>query len=86
MIPCCVGAENSNEEEVVDNILTIYDNVAHHLINGQQNIRHVYLKLTMGKPVKIGEKAEEVQKESKEKLVKKEEKTKQVSEEKEKKK
>lgn len=60
MVPCFIGREDGKDEEMADNIMTIYDNVLHHLPNGQQNIRHVYLKLTMGKPVKAGEKVEEV--------------------------
>jgi len=71
MVPCTVGKEDSKDEEVVDNILTIYDNVLHHVPNGKQNIKHVYLKLTMGKPVKIGEKEEEAKEEKVKEKVKK---------------
>ena len=71
MVPCTVGKEDSKDEEVVDNILTIYDNVLHHVPNGKQNIKHVYLKLTMGKPVKIGEKEEEAKEEKVKEKIKK---------------
>jgi ribosomal protein L1 len=54
MIPCMVGKEDSKDEEMVDNIITIYENVVNALPNGNQNIKNVYLKLTMGKPVKVG--------------------------------
>jgi len=52
-IQCVVGKEDSKEEEVVDNILVIYDGLIHHLPGGKNNIRNVLLKLTMSKPVKL---------------------------------
>lgn len=52
-IKCMVGKEDSKDEEVVDNILTAYDAVIHHLPNGRNNIKDVLLKTTMGKPKKL---------------------------------
>lgn len=51
-----VGMEDSNENEVVENVMTIYNTVINSLPNGTHNIKNSYLKLTMGKPIKIGEK------------------------------
>lgn len=63
MIQVGVGKENMNDEEIMNNIKTIYDNVIRHLPNEEQNIDSVYLKLTMGKSFKIGErKKEEIKK------------------------
>ena len=59
IIQCSVGKEDSSEEEVADNAMTIYSTVLQALPNEKQNIKDVYLKLTMGKAIKIGEKAEE---------------------------
>ncbi len=51
-----VGMEDTNDNEIVENVMTIYNTVMHSLPNGTHNIKNSYLKLTMGKPVKIGEK------------------------------
>jgi len=55
MVQVGVGKENMKDEEIVDNIKTIYDGVIHRLPNEENNIESVYLKLTMGKPIKIEE-------------------------------
>jgi len=49
-----VGKENMPEEEVIDNIISIFNNIIHHLPSEKNNIRNVLLKLTMGAPVLIG--------------------------------
>ena len=53
MIQCIVGKEDMKYEEVSDNICTIYEGIVHHLSAGKDNIRSVFLKLTMSKPVKM---------------------------------
>jgi len=53
MIQCIVGKEDSKEEEIIDNILVVYDGLIHHLPGGKNNIKNVLLKLTMSKPVKL---------------------------------
>ena len=53
MIQCIVGKEDMKDEEVSDNIWTIYDGLIHHLSAGKDNVRSVFLKLTMSKPVKL---------------------------------
>lgn len=52
-VQCVVGKEDGKEEEIVDNILVIYDGLIHHLSGGKNNIKNVLLKLTMSKPVKL---------------------------------
>jgi large subunit ribosomal protein L1 len=54
-----VGKEDMGDEEIVDNIMTIYNNLIHALPNEKHNIKDVYLKLTMGRAFRIGKKAEE---------------------------
>ncbi|MBD3163589.1 50S ribosomal protein L1 [Candidatus Woesearchaeota archaeon] len=49
-----VGKEDTEENKVVDNVVTIYNALAHALPNDVHNIKDAYLKLTMGKPFKIG--------------------------------
>lgn len=58
MVQVCVGNEKMKDEEVVDNIKTVYDQIIHHLPNEINNVKSIYLKTTMGKPVKYGEKVE----------------------------
>tara|TARA_Y100000310_G_scaffold58160_1_gene53424 strand:- start:1413 stop:2060 length:648 start_codon:yes stop_codon:yes gene_type:complete len=48
-----VAKEESKDEDIADDILAIYDQTVHHLPAEQQNVKSVYVKLTMGKAVKI---------------------------------
>jgi large subunit ribosomal protein L1 len=48
-----VGKEDQSDEEIIDNVMTIYGAMLKNLPNEEQNVKSVYLKLTMGKPVKI---------------------------------
>jgi len=52
-LQCIAGREGQAEEQIIDNILTIYQTTLKNVPNEAQNIKNVYLKLTMGKPVKI---------------------------------
>ncbi|MFC1733001.1 50S ribosomal protein L1 [candidate division KSB1 bacterium] len=53
LIQCAVGNEKMDDKEIIDNVMNIYNNVIHHLPNERNNIKSVYLKLTMGKPVEL---------------------------------
>ena len=77
VVQCSIGKEDLNEEELVDNIMTVYNALVHALPNEKHNIKNAYLKLTMGKAFMIGEKKEEeaekpIKKESTEKKSKEE--------------
>ena len=50
-----VGKEDMKDEEIVDNMLVVYESVRETLPQKKQNIKNIYLKMTMGSPVKIGE-------------------------------
>lgn len=52
-LQCLMGKENQPEEEIIANILTVYNAVVKQLPNEVQNVKNVALKLTMGKPVKL---------------------------------
>jgi large subunit ribosomal protein L1 len=52
-IQFAVGKDDMNETEIAENISTIYNQLLHHLPAEKNNIKSVYLKLTMSKPVKI---------------------------------
>lgn len=48
-----VGKESAKDEDMAEDILSIYSQIVHHLPAEQQNIKSVYVKLTMGKPVRL---------------------------------
>lgn len=50
-----VGREDMKDEEIIENVLAIYDVVMTSLPQKKQNIKNVYIKLTMGTPIKVGE-------------------------------
>ncbi len=52
-IKVVVGNEKMTDDQVADNMITIYSQVAHALPNEDGNIKAVLLKFTMGSPVKI---------------------------------
>jgi len=59
MVQCMVGAEDMKDEEILDNIMVLYKQIVSHLPNEENNVRTVYLKLSMSKSVKVGAKQEE---------------------------
>ena len=58
LIQCAVGIEDMNANEIAENAWAVYNSVLQALPNEKHNIKDVYIKLTMGKPVKVGEKIE----------------------------
>jgi large subunit ribosomal protein L1 len=56
MIQTVVGSEAGKDEDIAENILTIYDQVIHHLPQEKNNIETMFIKMTMGKPIKLTEK------------------------------
>lgn len=59
IIQCSAGREDTPEEALVDNILTIYSTILSALPNEKHNIKNVYLKLTMDRAFKVGKKVEQ---------------------------
>ncbi len=60
LIQCPIGTEEMSDEVIAENALTIYSSLLQVLPNEKHNIKDIYVKLTMGKPVKVGEKVEVV--------------------------
>ena len=58
MVQCPIGTEDMNDNDVAENALIVYNSLLQLLPNEKHNIKDVYVKLTMGKPVRIGEKIE----------------------------
>jgi large subunit ribosomal protein L1 len=53
LIQLRVGTEAMDPEHVADNVVYIYDQLIHHLAGEKNNINAVYIKFTMGKPLKL---------------------------------
>ena len=53
MIQIKVGSESMDDSEIIENILTIHNQIVHHLPKENSNVRQTLLKLTMSKPIKI---------------------------------
>ena len=53
VIRCRVGTESMKEEEVAENVQTVLRVIEGKLKRGMKNIKTVYLKTSMGTPVKI---------------------------------
>jgi large subunit ribosomal protein L1 len=58
VIQCAIGTEEMKLSDVLDNGLAVYNTLIHALPNEIHNIKDIYVKLTMSKPVKVGEKLE----------------------------
>lgn len=53
VVHAMVGKEDQNIDEIVDNIMYVYDQLVHHLPKEKNNINGVFIKLTMSKPIKL---------------------------------
>ncbi|MFP4117494.1 MAG: 50S ribosomal protein L1 [Candidatus Woesearchaeota archaeon] len=48
-----IGSEDMSEDEVAENAAYVYDQLLHHLTLEKNNIRSVYVKMTMSRPERI---------------------------------
>lgn len=53
-IKLAIGKEDLSDDDLLDNIVTVYDTIRRALPQEEDNVRNVLLKLTMGAPVKVG--------------------------------
>lgn len=53
IIQTIVGTEEMPAEDLMENINTVYNNLIHHLPQEKNNVKSVYIKYTMGKPIKL---------------------------------
>ena len=53
VLRCAVGREDMKNEEILENIKTVLNRVKDRLKRGIKNIDSLYIKTTMGKPVKV---------------------------------
>lgn len=60
VIQSAIGTEEMKLDDVTENGMSVYNSIIHALPNEKHNIKNIYVKLTMSKPVKLGEKLEVV--------------------------
>ncbi|MFH1174453.1 MAG: 50S ribosomal protein L1 [archaeon] len=48
-----VGKETMSDEQLADNLFDLYNQLLRHLPLEKNNVKSIYLKLTMGKPIKV---------------------------------
>jgi len=53
VVQCRLGNEAMTDEQLAQNFIVVYNQLVNSLPNGEANIRAAFLKLTMGKPVKL---------------------------------
>ncbi|HDD05246.1 MAG TPA: 50S ribosomal protein L1 [Candidatus Aenigmarchaeota archaeon] len=53
VVSCIIGKENMKDEEIAENAMAVYEALVHKLPEGKKQIRGVYVKLTMGPPVRV---------------------------------
>lgn len=53
MIQSIVGNEESSNEDILDNVKHVYNNLIHALPQGEHNVKSMYVKYTMGSPIKV---------------------------------
>ncbi|MFH0867761.1 MAG: 50S ribosomal protein L1 [Candidatus Woesearchaeota archaeon] len=58
-IKCRVGNEDTSDDALIDNILTVYNSIIPKLPNEKHNVKSVMIKLTMGPAFAISKAAEE---------------------------
>ena len=54
-IKIAIGKQSMKDEQLAENIMSVYNAVLNALSKGKENIKNVELKFTMTKPVKISE-------------------------------
>ena len=58
VIQSAIGTEEMKLSDVTENGMAVYNTIIHALPNEKHNIKDIYVKMTMSKPVKLGEKLE----------------------------
>ena len=53
LLQCFVGTESMSDEDVANNASQLMERIVHELPGDVANVRSVYIKTTMGKPVKV---------------------------------
>lgn len=54
IVKSCIGKESLSDDQLAQNAATVYETLLHALPAEKNNIKSVYIKLTMSTPVKVG--------------------------------
>ncbi|MCD4666663.1 hypothetical protein K8R47_02530 [archaeon] len=60
IIKAPLGKEDLTDDQILENFNQIYNALTHVLPSEENNIGSIYLKLTMSRPIRLGQKAEEI--------------------------
>ncbi len=52
-IKLCIGKQSMKDEEIIENILAVYNSALKNLPKGKDNIKNIEIKFTMTKPQKV---------------------------------
>lgn len=55
-VKCSIGSESMKDEDIIENILAVYNTLLSNLPQEKNNIKYVAIKVTMGPLFKVGEK------------------------------
>ncbi|MHA1868275.1 MAG: hypothetical protein ACTSXD_09545 [Candidatus Heimdallarchaeaceae archaeon] len=53
IVKASIGKESMTDDQLIDNFITTYNALTHALPKEDKNIETIYLKTTMGKPIKV---------------------------------
>lgn len=53
VVQCRLGNEGMSDEQLAQNFDAVYNQLVHSLPNGEGNVKAIFLKLTMGKPIRL---------------------------------
>ena len=61
IVKVCVGKDDMKEEDLIENIIFVYNSLIHALPKESHNIKNVYLKFTMGISMLVGETRKDIE-------------------------
>lgn len=67
IIKCSIGQETMKDDDLAENVFAVYNTLAHNLPGEEEEIKSVFLKLTMSPAIKIGLTKQDMEKRLKEK-------------------
>jgi len=53
LIQVAIGREDMSDEQLAENLFTVYDQIIHHLPKERNNLKNIFIKTTMGKALKV---------------------------------